>query len=377
MTELVIHVGPAKTGSTTIQLMLKQSLTLLRDHGVDLALPPAYAAHHVLANHLAPRTDLGVGWFDGDPTEDPFPPLDRRMKRHLLTSEYLDRLDRRAIQRLIDWAHADAVSVIAYTREPVGWLWSSWQQSCKSPGWAEWPDYVRRMTSTDCFFTSRTLEAWDDLVIPARLHVVPLESTGHPFVSFCAELGITVEPEDVALGDLAHLNAGMDVAETLLTAALVQEVGADLASRSWFSVGDIPRGFVGRGCIDLVDRGRPMADLARAMEASWSPSQPALLDDESLALVSDYRHAWLADARRVALAFDGLTSASRERLEQAVDTYSRADAVEMLAGPFGSGFPRTGFVDAMPLPAEFYSVARVMAASIGLSWRALGSVSRG
>jgi hypothetical protein len=128
MPEFIVHVGPHKTGTTYLQLNLKDARPVLRDRGIyfpdfwDHA--PGNAAQLPLVNHLrAGRADLLKPRFAEFHAGD--------IKMVILTAEDITNLEVPALVLLRDLIGDNPVKIVFYLRRWSELVPSSWQESVK------------------------------------------------------------------------------------------------------------------------------------------------------------------------------------------------------------------------------------------------------
>jgi len=130
---VLLHIGPPKTGTTSIQATLAACRDVLGEHGVDY--PGSRMAHHAEAKALR---RLSVGWKD-DSTQPPDPEVWARLVRHVrsrpgrvvVSSEFFCDADVDQRARLVDELGRDRVHVVAAVRNVGALAVSMWQQVLK------------------------------------------------------------------------------------------------------------------------------------------------------------------------------------------------------------------------------------------------------
>jgi hypothetical protein len=373
MDELIVHIGPPKTATTELQQALKCMGDYLASQNVLFDLPPTMAAHSLLAEVLGAhkKNRKREGRFASDPTADAFPSL-AETGRQLITSEALFTIDAQGVERLFEWAKADTVLVVAAVREPIKWLWSYWQQRCKSPGCPEWPDFVEFMTLHKVLFPSSLINPWVTAGVSTQFAFFELDrphSQG-PLREFLRAIKVQEMPTSLQSPSSRNLNSSMGPMEALLTASLVDEIEVDLRERSWVRWGNLPEGFISRTCVDLIDNSRPMYELGRWYGCDLDgPIVNSIFDRSSLDALSRYREYWIRDALQTS-AHTQVTDGGRSALENCALRYESAPLFEGFTGPWGEGFPQRNFKNSIELPGYFQPLARSLSAAIGLRWKA-------
>ena len=191
---LLLHVGPHKTGSTAIQIALKEAQARLQKAGVffdDLA------QHHGGTHRLGDL--LSSAKFDeAQPIIEDIRPRDGLL---ILSSENLSRMNQEQARHLVEALDFDEIRVVYYLRHPLDRLNSEWRERVK---------HGYRNTFVE-FIAGRLLRPYADVVINDRLkidawaNVVGLENVDiqlydriedasqHFFDSYCAGAGVKLD----------------------------------------------------------------------------------------------------------------------------------------------------------------------------------------
>lgn len=139
---LVLHVGPHKTGSTTLQVRLAALRKPLKD--ADIVYPNEWLegkGHHLLARQL--REELDPVLLRSE--------LMAALKGHgtmLLSSENFSLLDAQQVTRFAEAAVDFDVHIISYARRWSELLYSSWQEGVKHGHSVGFPEFCFKELST-------------------------------------------------------------------------------------------------------------------------------------------------------------------------------------------------------------------------------------
>jgi len=154
---LWLHVGPAKTGTTTIQRFLQKHRERLLTHGLDYPQPPrgnpynkADFAHHFLAQALIHNDSRLIGGFLETFSNKP---------EIILSAEGLSRLDKNSRERLSQFLENYTTKVVYYARDPADWANSMAQQLIKA-GIRSYDALSRKPPKLDL---RSGLESWADI----------------------------------------------------------------------------------------------------------------------------------------------------------------------------------------------------------------------
>lgn len=137
MKRVILHAGPSKTGTTTIQALLTEHASLLLQHGVyyPATSPPSNEGHPSLAleartasgQFVPPTTMAECSW---DEAINNFEASGANSL--LLSSEDFSDLDTKHWEWIGDKLKSFEISVILAIRNPADVVFSAWKQSVKS-----------------------------------------------------------------------------------------------------------------------------------------------------------------------------------------------------------------------------------------------------
>lgn len=220
-----VHIGLPKTGTSYLQAIAWPGRSQLREAG--LLLPGARKSDHLFASMIV-RDDPGIArrgpgaseaWdriradvagFDGDA---------------LITHEFFCAASAEQAQRMVAQLAPAEVHLIITTRDPLGLLTSSWQESLKNKATTPLADYGRAESDDPrdvwdwrSLDLGLVLERWSPAVPPERLHLIAPAPAGAPreelWSRFCDVLGIAPDTCDTSRG-FANASMGVVEAETL------------------------------------------------------------------------------------------------------------------------------------------------------------------
>lgn len=225
MARVFVHIGLPKTGTSYLQAIAWPGRDQLRE--ARLLLPGARKSDHLFASMIV-RDDPGVArrgagaaqaWeriladvaaFDGDA---------------LISHEFFCAASAEQAQRMVAQLAPAEVHVIVTTRDPLGLLTSSWQESLKNKATTPLADYGRSESDDPravwdwrSLDLGLVLDRWSSAVPPERLHLIAPAPPGAPrsdlWDRFCGVLGIAPDTCDSSLG-FANASMGVVEAETL------------------------------------------------------------------------------------------------------------------------------------------------------------------
>jgi hypothetical protein len=136
--QLILHVGPHKTGSTTLQIRFLAARDQLAQHGVDYPTAGLFQfGHHYLKSFLA-----GDMADCGDLTEDRLREVGATDRSILFSSENLIYLSAEQLEKLKRLFPRHRIVAVMFIRSPVD-LWPShWQELVKHGSVFSLLDYV-------------------------------------------------------------------------------------------------------------------------------------------------------------------------------------------------------------------------------------------
>lgn len=199
----LIHVGPHKTGTTTVQSAFhrnRQPLAELGVHYVGSRLQPTQAAKAVAGiTPPGPQRDAGVKEWEELLTEVRL----ARSPHVVLSSEFFCEADDQAARRIIEDFGAEGLRVVVTLRGLAKVIPSQWQQFVQTgsvqslPDWVSWVLEESHPDSSIAFWRrhrhDRLVARWARLVGPDNVSVIVSDSrdAGQLPREFAALLGIS------------------------------------------------------------------------------------------------------------------------------------------------------------------------------------------
>jgi hypothetical protein len=232
---ILLHIGPHKTGTTSVQSAFHAARPTLRRRGIHYAGPdrhPVIAAEAAIEEprHGQPRRRPIARWNA----------LAAEIERHrselvVLSSEWFADAEPRAIRRIVDQLGADRVHVVVTLRPLVRLLPSQWQQyvaAGSTIGYEAWLESLfgppERIATPSFWHRHRhdqLVERWRSVVGDDRVTVVVVDEVDRRGVLEAFE-GLTGLPRGSLVAEADRANRSLTAPE----AELLREVNARLAA---------------------------------------------------------------------------------------------------------------------------------------------------
>ena len=370
--ELVVHVGPAKTSTTAVQVAFSRSKDYLATQGFFYEPDHASIANHRMVRFLSEMpiealVNLSVEQLRQLPD---FPSLSS-FGRQMISCEDFPGLEAsERIDCIIRWADPRQIRLVIAFREPTRWLWSLFQQSTRNQlkRAVPWTKFVEDSLANSVFFVSKTLKPW--LQVQPLPQIVMIDQTVTPVSStpmrIAKALGIELMPEAIQDSSQNLYNESLGLGESMLMPMFNEEVVNELRSRQRNHWGDIPDAFVRNALLYQSDTAKVMFEFGRELEDNTFSKQHKLLDESCHVGLQKFADAWWDDFDQT---INKLVSHHQTDLPEV--NRVRPPIFSGYDLPIGKGFPQSGFEDFVELPPEFFSLARLYASNIGLLFKAM------
>ncbi len=192
MTDVYLHIGLPKTGTTTIQVGLDRAREALASHGV-LVPGESHDAHRRAAYDLIGQRVPGAE----EQVAGTFDELVAQLRAHdgpaaIVSEEALARARPRQVRRLARSLAGHRLHVVVGVRDLARTLTSAWQQEVVGGATTPWSEYAAAArdpaAGSVAAATSfrlrhdvlRVLDVWATAIPTERLHVVTLPPPGAP-----------------------------------------------------------------------------------------------------------------------------------------------------------------------------------------------------
>ena len=370
--ELVVHIGPAKTSTTAVQVAFSRSKEFLATQGFfyepDLGSIANYQMDRFLkGTPVEALANLSVEQLRSQPD---FPSL-TTFGRQMISCEGFPGLrEQERINCIVRWADPKHIRLVIAFREPTRWLWSIFQQLTRDqlkPG-DGWTKFVEDSLAESVFFTSKIVKPW--LQVHPSPQIVMIDQTINPVNStpmlIAKALDIELIPEAIQDSTQNSYNESLGLGESMLMPMFNEEVVNELQSRQQNLWGAIPKAFAKNVLLYQTSTAKVMFELGRELENQHLIEPNNLLDESSFVALQNFSDAWWDDFDRTLIE---------------LKTYGHIDLPEIhrqrppiFSGydlPIGKGFPRPNFENLIELPPEFFSLARLYASNIGLLFKAM------
>lgn len=205
-TEVFVHIGPPKTGTTYLQAVLWRNRERLASQGLLVPGPSPVSQFHAVVDLL-----------DDDPTElgaDRAAAAWERLVQQVrdwegsvvVSHENLARAGPAAVERARTGLAGARVHVVTTVRAPHAVAPAAWQERLKNRGRQTWPEFITELTGPSPFWhqhAGEALRCWTAGMNPADVHVVTVPSSGTSptllWERFATVLGVDRRGTDTAV----------------------------------------------------------------------------------------------------------------------------------------------------------------------------------
>ena len=330
---LLLHVGPHKTGTTTLQVMLATARPQLAAHGV---VYPGRERHHS-------RAALALSGGKAEPGEPPAGPehwkrlLDDVQlageRRVVVSSEYFCDLDDAQARQVVDALGRERLHVLVTLRPLSAILPSAWQQYVRNKLRSSYPAWLtatlRKPESqqlTPSFWRRHhhdvLVERWARLLGPQNVTVLVLDPADRDLLPRSVEemLGLPAGTLDRSLGSS---NRSLTAGEI----ELVRQLNLELKRREWPDL--FHRSFVRRGFVMHFTNARtPLPDEPRIVTPRWALEAAAGIGAKAAERIAATGARVIGDLRLLGEApAETAPPDGRSAADQAVEAAVRSGAV--------------------------------------------------
>lgn len=231
MRQLILHIGPGKSGSSALQswLAVNQQALARLGYGYHVSHPGARALQVNAGNAGPLREQLREASFPaGDFEKQYF----RGLEHAIISGEQLQLLDSSEARVLLDWASRAGieVTVIGFLRNAYDYLYSTWLQTIKRRNQAKpFDEFVERLSR---FRHLDVVDHWEALAPSRWLHYDT--ERDRLADAFCERTGL----DAAALAPMSsrRVNRSLTLEEAAVLQALVRwQQGAGLGVQDDFS----------------------------------------------------------------------------------------------------------------------------------------------
>ena len=359
---VIVHIGPDKTGSTSIQSRLAASVANLAANGICYA-PDYGIADMVLGRQLSNKESVAVNdedwWSVGD-----FPAIDDpSMAGDILNSACriyssetfcdADYLAARQWASRLSYATCEIVSAI---REPRAWLLSSYFQESLAND-LDFESYVTAHLKSKKYFISYLSSLW---ALPrSRFRAIPHRRGRDIWIDFCRVAEIPAKAVDAYF---SSKNESPKLIESLYYCLLPSYIKRYLPRVvDW--AGEIPSGFIKRSLVDIKVVARPFSEWSMQwMDEDFLNRK--IITADPLPVLEEYSQAWLDDAESCVsngVVFEGDLQFIREALEE----YKVEGFRRMI-------IPSANFKEKLPINVEWEVLVRLISVAIAMRRQGTG-----
>jgi hypothetical protein len=290
---ILLHIGPHKTGTTSIQAQLAASRDDMLAHGVTY--PGRSGAHHAAARAVLGRAS---GWGQEEApraSQQPWRRLVRAVEgargRVVVSSEFFSMCDAEQRVRVVEALGRDRLHLLLAARNPGALALSNWQQVVRSGSTADLEPWLRTHFSreqpgpADEGFCSTAepatlVEQWAQVVDVDRIRVVVIDETDRDLLAATFEQLLDLPAGMLAARAPQAHNRSLTAPEVEL---LRQAISLTKPALTWAEFSLFYRaGYATR----LLAARRPPEEEARTLLPLWAAAQAA---EEAEASISRLR----------------------------------------------------------------------------------------
>jgi hypothetical protein len=369
--ELIVHIGPAKTSTTALQMAFFDSRDFLKDQDFWYQIGESEIANYRMYKYLVGvpvdiAENLTAEELRGNPA---FPKL-ASQGRQMISCEGFPSLQQQAkVDCILRWAEPENLRLILAYRDPARWLWSLYQQKSRSltNSTKDWHKFLESSLENDGLLTSNVLKPWLNLKVPPRIQM--FDQVSEPAVNtpmnIAMALNVDLLPAAIENCRNKMYNESLGLGESMLMPLFNEEVVKEIKFRQqlW---GDVPTEFVENVLLYQSSIAKVMFELGRDLENQILSAGYPLLDDSSLSELQHFSNVWWNDLEQVVDTLE-----ITDQFGESITSVERSSAFSGFDMPIGKGMPMLDYANRVQLPSEFFSLARLYASNIGLLWRSL------
>ena len=287
----LLHIGPHKTGTTTVQAAFHQNRAALGAQGVHYAGStghPMVAAMAAATGKALATSQLSAGMERWRELVEEVAASQARAT--VVSSEFFSEAPPERIRDILDDLDAERTHVVVTLRPIIRILASQWQQYMQnrpaikyddSLGYEEWLDAILNHPAeravTPSFWKrhrhDELIRTWADIVGPDRMTVVVVDESDKRMLLRSFE-----EMLDLTEGTLEPRELSSNRSLTLAEVQMLRAFNRRYLDRGW-STADYTR-FVRFGAVRVLQERRPGADEPRLLTPQWAVDRGAEIGAE-------------------------------------------------------------------------------------------------
>jgi hypothetical protein len=398
MRNLYFHVGLPKTGTTSLQEILKANHSLFNDFGIGGMLENGEWSHHELAaflNKLGPNitqkkgkqanrkkikkgeavptkiiSDLKTpGYINGiEEHSSSFPSFDN-FNKLLITSEAFSGIGDAGADKVIKFAKEfdSRLTIVGTIRYLDEWLWSMWSQYTKSH-WVDWCDYIDSLEFNKIGFLSTTFTPW------VKSDVASIKILGYTkqnlISNFFKNIGLTQDQIDkIPQPKKSILNQGLDPITIMYQAAICKLVNHNIYENIRLNFYKPNKGAVTKLLLDITEISNPAFEISSIFEKKIL-SDEIILGLDYVPHLKKYVSSWMKDAQEfLNLSDQHINDESKKIIILAIN-----NCANILENQIYKPLPNKNFLSILPVNSQFIGQARVIASSIVIASREVNNL---
>lgn len=358
---IIIHIGPYKTGTTSIQTNLMAYRERLEEHGYMYS-PDYGIADYLLAKELGSKNFRHINhkdwWLGVEPVPthlDAANSINGEILHRIYSCETFCDGDFDSLRRWADGIKYAQCNIVAAIREPRSWMISSYFQEARYRD-VDFDAYVAEHLESKKYFLSKLFALWD--LPKSKFRIITYRRATDIWMDFCRVTNLGTDFESIPRN---NSNVSPNIIESLYYAFMPSYVPRYFSSMHDWSP-NISEGRFRRTLLDISVVARPIHEWVR----QWTEEdflQKDILTRRLNPILEEYREAWLDDAERFAHS-ENISKGDLLFVRQALNEYREQGSESCIV-------PVEGFKNKLPIDANFEVIMRLVSVAIGMRCQGL------
>jgi hypothetical protein len=372
--KIFLHIGPPKTGTTSIQEFFKRNHQRFREIDIGGMLGNGeFRANRLAVNLIkldALKRDFNLNkihLLKSEKSNEVWPQFEQ-LSNLFISNEDFFYLGIKGSKEIIAFANKNNadLTILVVPRDPLEWMWSNWCQITKSI-WKDWCQYTEECSSKRIGFIGDSLRLW------CKEGVHSLEILEYSKDNFLRNFFYRFAPKITELEDLdfkLSVNLSNSISEDLYRSILIRSINENIDTMEIFRFHRPSKPFISRMLIDISDNSHPTFEISQIYDSHYLKDNN-ILGTESYPALIKYLSAWISDADEAFISIRSFINESSQNALQSIISKATNDLEKLSTGTYQKiDFPNKNYSKMLPINSQFIGLARSLACSIILADRA-------